>query len=115
MPKVGSRRKKTRTHVQVNLEEQSDVPKSMVIKRTSLSSDLKGLEKGLRDTLYPFTAMKYKESTKIKLKEVLHGAKAFGVQNLFLLSSKDKGDYIKFARAPADQTFTFKIIDYSLS
>lgn len=72
------------------------VPKSMVIKRTSLSWDLKLLEKEFWEILYPFTAMKYKESTKIRLKEVVNGAKAFGVKNLFLLSSKDKGDYIKF-------------------
>ncbi len=69
----------------------------MIIKRTSLGKDLKLLEKELRDVLYPFTAIKYKESKKIRLKEVLFGAKAFGVKNLFLMSSKDKGDYLKFA------------------
>lgn len=74
-----------------------NVSKSMIIKRTSLNKDLKQLEKEIRDVLYPFTAMKYKESTKIWLKEVIFGAKAFGVKNLFLISSKDKGDYIKFA------------------
>lgn len=67
----------------------------MVIKRTSLSKDLKELRKELRDVLYPFTAMKYKESTKSRLKELIIGAKAFGVRNLFLLSTKDKGDYLK--------------------
>jgi hypothetical protein len=31
--------------------------------------------------------MKYKESKKIRLKEVVFGAKSFGVKNLLLLSS----------------------------
>lgn len=97
MPRVGSRRKKTKTHVKETEEQMDSVPKSMVVKRTSLSKDLKLLEKELREILYPFTAMKYKESKKIRLKEVLHGAKAFGVKNLFLMSCKEKGDYIKLA------------------
>ena len=97
MPRVGSRRKKTKTHVKETEEQMDSVPKSMVVKRTSLDRDLKLLEKELREILYPFTAMKYKESTKIRLKEVLNGAKAFGVKNLFLMSSKEKGDYIKLA------------------
>ena len=69
----------------------------------------------MRDILYPFTAMKYKESTKLRLKEVLFGAKAFGVKNLFLMSSKDKGDYIKFGQLTNGPTFTFKIEDFSLT
>ena len=114
MPRIGSRRKKTKTHVKTTEEQNDTVPKSMIIKRTSLDKDLKMLEKELRDVLYPFTAIKYKESTKLRLKEVIFGAKAFGVKNLFLLSSKDKGDYLKFTQISNGPTFTFKIVDFSL-
>ncbi len=91
-----------------------DVPKSMVIKRTSLNKDLKELRNELRDVLYPFTAMKYKESTKSRMKEIVTGAKAFGVKNLFLLSSKDKGDYLKMCEMADGPTYTFKIKEFSL-
>lgn len=95
MPRIGSRRKKTKTHVLQTEEQLDEVPKSMIIKRTTLSKDLKELKKELREVLYPFTAMKYKESTKYTFKEILNGAKAFGVKNLMMMSSKEKGDYLK--------------------
>ena len=91
-----------------------EVPKSMIIKRTTLSKDLKELKKEFRDVLYPFTAMKYKESTKYTFKEILNGAKAFGVTNLLLMSTKEKGDYLKMTQIPSGPTFTFRLKEMSL-
>lgn len=41
MPKVGGKRKKTRTHVVENEEYFDEVPKSMVLKRTAVNKDTK--------------------------------------------------------------------------
>lgn len=114
MPRVGSKRKKTKTHVVQTDEDLTSVPKSMVIKRTTLSKDLKDLKRELREVFYPFTAMKFKESNKMKLKEIMDGTKAFDVSNLFMLSSNEKGDYLKFVKLTNGPTHTFKINNYSL-
>lgn len=42
-------------------EEFSEVPKSLVIQRHSLSKDLKSLKENLRELMYPFTAKHFKE------------------------------------------------------
>lgn len=50
----------------------------------------------------------------MKLKEIMDGTKAFDVSNLFMLSSNEKGDYLKFVKLTNGPTHTFKINNYSL-
>lgn len=65
--------------------------------------------------MYPFTAMKLKESGKAKIKEILHTTKNFGVSNLLVLNSKGKRNILKIAHIPDGPTFTFEIKSYNLN
>ena len=58
MPRKGGKRKKTRTHVSLTEAEIDAVPKSMVLKRSQLSRDMKLLEQEVRAMMAPFTALK---------------------------------------------------------
>lgn len=100
MPKSGSRRKKTKTHKEITEKEYDSVPKSIVIKRTDLPKEMKIFEKNLREMFYPFTALKLKENTKLKIKDVLITSKNFGVDKLLFLSSNDRANYLKMIKAP---------------
>ncbi len=73
------------------------------------------LEKNLREMMYPFTALKLKETAKLKMKEILFATKNFGARNLLTLSSIKSGNYLKMSRIPDGPTFTFKIEKYSLN
>jgi len=66
MPKSGSRRKKTRTHVDdpKKMEELENAPKSFILKRGKVGLYMKELLKNMRELMYPYTAMKLKESKK---------------------------------------------------
>lgn len=86
----------------------------MVIKRTELPKDMILLKKNLREMMYPFTAMHFKESNKLKMKEILAATKNFGVRNLIFLSSNPQGNYLKLLRVPDGPSFHFKIKNYSL-
>ncbi len=115
MPRVGGKRKKTRTHKEVTEGEYDSVPKSIVMKRNELTKDMKHLEQNLRDLMYPFTAMKFKETTKLKMKEIMFACRNFGVSHIFFLSSHTSGNYLKLLKTPKGPTFTFKIDKYSLN
>ena len=64
--------------------------------------------------MYPFTAMNFKETTKLKMKNILFATKNFGVTNLMFLTSKSSGNYIKMLKVPSGPTFTFKLDKYCL-
>ena len=102
-------KKKRRTHVVKELQEYDEVPKSMIIKRTDLPKDMNLLKRDLREMMYPFTAMNFKESTKLKIKEILAATKNFGVKNLMFLSSNPKGNYLKLLKVPNGPSFHLKI------
>ncbi len=85
------------------------------MRRSVLTKDMKMLEKDLREMMYPFTAIKFKETTKLKMKEILFATKNFGVSNLMFLNSKDKGNYLKLIKIPTGPTLTFKIERYCLN
>lgn len=81
----------------------------MVIKRTNLSKDLNQLKKELRELLYPFTALKFQEVNRNKLKDLIKTGENFGVNNFLFLSEKEKGVYLKLVQIPNEKTYTFKI------
>ena len=115
MPKHGSRKKKTRTHKPFTEEEIDSVPKSIVIKRSTLPQELKQLMKNFRSMMYPFTAMKLKESKKMKIKELCKAARNFGVKNLIFFTSRQGKHYIRFCGTGKGPTFTFKIKGFVLN
>ena len=73
MPKSGAQRKKTRTHVENEheKEETDNAPKSFIIKRGKVGQYLKELIQNLRELMYPYTALKLRESKKNSLKDFL--------------------------------------------
>lgn len=73
MPKAGNRRKKTRTHKEDSkaVEEYQTAPKSFIIKRGKVGMFMRELVVNLRELMYPYTAMKLKESKRNSIKDFL--------------------------------------------
>ena len=117
MPKAGNRRKKTRTHKEDEKakEEYQTAPKSFIIKRGKVGMYMKELVTNLRELMYPYTAMKLKESKKNSLKDFLGVAGQLGVSHMQILTQSDSGNYIRFVKNPKGPTLTFKIDEYALS
>ena len=87
MPKTGSQRKKTRTHkVDVEGEEEAGIPKSFIIKRGKIGIFLKELQQNIRELMYPYTALKLRESKKNSLKDFLGVAGQYGVSHMMILT-----------------------------
>lgn len=88
MPKSGNRRKKTRTHVDdpKKMEELENAPKSFILKRGKVGLYMKELLQNMRELMYPFTAMKLKESKKNSLKDFLGAAGQFGVTHMMVMT-----------------------------
>ena len=88
MPKSGSRRKKTRTHVEDEKlkEEMENAPKSFIVKRGRVGQYMRELIQNLRELMYPYTALKLRESKKNSLKDFLGVAGQFGVSHMMVLT-----------------------------
>jgi hypothetical protein len=70
------------------------------VARSILSKDFKALKTDLREFLYPLTAKTFNDSPSMKLKEILSYASTFAIKNLFFLSAKERGNYLKLLAAP---------------
>ena len=88
MPKSGSKRKKTRTHVENSKEkeEYEEAPKSFIIKRGKIGIFMRDLLQNLRELMYPYTFMNLKESKKNSMKDFLGVAGQFGVSHMMVLT-----------------------------
>jgi len=117
MPKSGGRRKKTRTHVEdANaIEELQAAPKSFIVKRGQIGMFLRELLQNLRELMYPFTAVKLRESKKNSLKDFLGVAGQFGVTHMMMLTQTEKANYLRLIKNPKGPTITLKIDEYALS
>ena len=73
MPKSGSKRKKTRTHVEDTKEKEEfeSAPKSFIIKRGRVGMFVRELIQNLRELMYPYSFMNLKESKKNSMKDFL--------------------------------------------
>ena len=117
MPKSGSRRKKTRTHVDdaAQDEELQQAPKSFIIKRGQVGQYLRELIVNIRELMYPFTAVKLRESKRNSLKDFLGVAGQLGVTHMMVLTQTEAGNYIRFVKNPRGPTITMKIQEYCLA
>jgi len=113
MPKVQGRRKKTRTHKEE--EEDENVPSTFVFKRGKIGVYLRELQKDLRNVMYPYTALKLKDSTHNKVKDFLTAASVLGVSHFLTLSQTENGNYVKIIKTPKGPTLTFKLEEYALA
>ena len=91
------------------------MPKSMILRRSKMEKEGRRVEKNLRDLMYPFTAMKLKETTKLKLKDIMEVSRNYNVKNMIFLTSKNTNLYLKFLVTPTGPTLTFKVCSYVLS
>lgn len=72
------KKKKTRTHKPTEEEEIVDnAPKSFVIRRGKVPATVGTLVDDFREVMYPFTAMRLKESDKTNMKEYMKAAGAY--------------------------------------
>ena len=117
MPKSGSKRKKTRTHVEntAEKEEYEAAPKSFIIKRGKVGMYIKELVQNLRELMYPYTFMNLKESKKNSMKDFLGVAGQFGVSHMMILTQTEKNNYIRFIKNPKGPTITMKLDQYALT
>lgn len=116
---MAKRRTKKRTHVQPNVEDSKQIPKSMVIRvgQTSLSNhSLNQLVKDFRQIMQPHTALKLKERKSNKLKDFVVMCGPLGVSHLFIFTQSEKTGNVslKIARTPHGPTITFQVQNYSL-
>jgi ribosome biogenesis protein SSF1/2 len=115
MPKEAGRRKKTRTHVEPEEDDQDDIPKSFIIKRGKIGMYMKELLHDLRDLMYPYTASKLKESQRNTIKDFLSAAGIFGVSHMMLLTQTEIANYLRIIKNPRGPTLSFKINNYTLA
>ncbi|KAM0748150.1 Brix-domain-containing protein [Meredithblackwellia eburnea MCA 4105] len=90
MPKKGSKRRKTRTHVKptpANQETSTQkVPKSFVIKSGVVGPTVAGLTRDLRKVLEPNTASRIKERKSNRLRDFVAMSGPLGVTHMLVLS-----------------------------
>eukprot|EP00979_Chaetoceros_neogracilis_P008009 scaffold1746_cov245-Chaetoceros_neogracile.AAC.12 len=129
MPKKGGRRKKRRTHVvedetaasALSTQEDMKVPRSLVVRRGKVESEVVDLVSDLRNLMMPYTALKFHEDTKSsKLsKSLAHYSKeltgTLGLTHIMSLSQNKDKLSMRLARTPSGPTLTFKIQQFSLS
>lgn len=125
MPKAGHRRKKTRTHVidetaqsALASNEALKVPKSLIIRRGKVESEVSELVDDLRNVMLPYTAVNFKEDPKNRKHTLSTYAKELampmGVSHILAVSQNTEHLNLRLARVPEGPTMTFRITQFSL-
>lgn len=128
MPRRGRSRKKTRTHVVENEaaasaltgKSEEKIPRSLVVRRGKVESEVVELVADLRTLMSPHTALNFKEDTKnSKLnKSLSHYAKeltgSLGITHILSISQNESKLTLRLARTPVGPTLSFKIQQFSL-
>mmetsp|Transcript_14635 Transcript_14635/g.22178 ORF Transcript_14635/g.22178 Transcript_14635/m.22178 type:complete len:425 (+) Transcript_14635:124-1398(+) len=128
MPRRGRNRKKTRTHVvedetvasALTGKSEEKIPRSLVVRRGKVESEVVELVSDIRKLMSPHTAMNFKEDTKnSKLnKSLAHYAKeltsSLGITHILSISQNESKLALRLARTPSGPTLTFKIQQFSL-
>jgi len=129
MPRRGNKRKKTRTHVVENeaaasalaTNEETKVPRSLVVRRGKVESEVLELVQDMRYMMMPYTALNFQEDSKSsKLNKALaHYSKeltgTLGLTHILALSQNKEKLGLRIARTPAGPTLSFKVQQFSLS
>lgn len=88
---------------------------AFIIKRGKIGVYLKELLQDLRNLMYPYTALKLKESKKNSLKDFVSAAGTFGVSHMMIMTQTENGNYLRIAKNPKGPTMVFKIEEYALA
>uniref|UniRef100_A0A060TB23 ARAD1D31262p n=1 Tax=Blastobotrys adeninivorans TaxID=409370 RepID=A0A060TB23_BLAAD len=116
---MAKRRQKRRTHVTRTEDEESKIPKSMVLKmgdkKREVTHTLAQLVRDFRNVMQPHTAARLRERKRNKLKDFITMAGPLGVSHLFLFSVSTSGNTtLRVGRTPRGPTLNFKVTQYSL-
>eukprot|EP00548_Thalassiothrix_antarctica_P006083 CAMPEP_0194133194 /NCGR_PEP_ID=MMETSP0152-20130528/3466_1 /TAXON_ID=1049557 /ORGANISM="Thalassiothrix antarctica, Strain L6-D1" /LENGTH=427 /DNA_ID=CAMNT_0038828461 /DNA_START=39 /DNA_END=1322 /DNA_ORIENTATION=- len=126
MPRVGNRRKKRRTHVVDNETAQSalisnetlKVPKSLIVRRGKVESEVSQLVDDFRKLMLPYTALNFKEDARNRKHTLSTYAKELampmGVSHILAISQNLEHVNLRLARVPEGPTMTFRVTQFSL-
>lgn len=76
---------------------------------------MKELLHDTRNLMYPYTALKLKESKKNTIKDFLGAAGEFGVSHMIMFTQTEQGNYLRIIKNPKGPTLTFKVNEFSLA
>ena len=96
-------------------DEEESVPKSFIVKRGKVGIYMKELLSDMRNLMYPYTALKLKESKKNSLKDFVSAAGQFGVSHMMIMTQTEQANYLRVAKTPKGPTMVFKIEEYALA
>lgn len=119
----GISQRKTRTHVvgpppgavgapETELTEK--VPKSFVLKKGKVHSNVSDLAEEMRRVMEPHTARKLRERAKNTVKDYVSVSSVLGVTHLLVFTQTDKTLSLRVCRTPSGPTLTFKVRQFSL-
>ena len=128
MPRVGNKRKKTRTHVRNEVpkgatsysEEFQDkkaadnVPRSIVARAGKVGLKVSKLVEDVRKMMGPYTAANLKERATNRMKDYTTIAPHLGVSHLLMLSQTKKNVVLRIAKSETGPTMHFRVNEYSL-
>lgn len=128
MPRRGRHRKKTRTHTQPASEAATSsllssdslkTPRSLVIRRGRVESELVELVTDLRTLMRPYTAVNFKEDAnnkKITMSTYANSlTSTMGITHILCLSQNGPNVNLRIGRTPVGPTLTFRIKRFTLS
>jgi ribosome biogenesis protein SSF1/2 len=126
MPKKGRKRKKTRTHVVEDerhagallSQDELKIPRSLIIRRGKVESELVELVSDLRKLMRPYTAVNFKEDATNRKITLVHYANsltsAMGITHILALSQNGASVNLRVGRTPAGPTLTFRVKRFTL-
>lgn len=127
MPRNGRKRKKTRTHVveaddrirgALRSEDELKIPRSLVIRRGKVESELGELVTDLRRLMRPYTAANFKEDAKNRKATLARYAESLGsslgVTHILALSQNSSKVTLRVARSPSGPTLSFRVKRFTL-
>lgn len=126
MPRVGSKRKKTRTHVNVNnhaektliSESDNKIPRSLAIRKGKVKPEIISLLTDVRLLLSPHTAISFQENARNRKASLYHYSKflckPMGITHILSISQKEYKIPMKLALIPHGPTLTFHILKFML-
>lgn len=130
MPKRGRRRKKSRTHVALEkqenaataLQEENEptkVPKSLVIRRGKTAQEVGDLVEDLRHLMLPYTALHFKEDPKNRKLTLQQYSKnlalPMGISHILAFAQNQEKLNLRLARTPEGPTLHFRVHQFSLA
>mmetsp|Transcript_8895 Transcript_8895/g.19109 ORF Transcript_8895/g.19109 Transcript_8895/m.19109 type:complete len:441 (-) Transcript_8895:3-1325(-) len=127
MPRRGRKRKKTRTHVvetderilgALQSNDELKTPRSLVIRRGKVESELIELVSDLRRLMRPYTAVNFKEDARNRKLTLSHYANSLsgglGVTHILAISQNGSRVTLRVGRTPSGPTLSFRIKRFTL-